>query len=140
MGDHNRDPARKSDLSSVGMAAEREIERLFSQVEQPRGGVHEYDANSFRSAEGGSGVGLTTPVIVNSTNVDLTKRRSELDITVEKHLNANVLQLPDNVPGIRPPVMISEHGKTSERSRDVAELWCQPFDFATDVGDEISAE
>ena len=100
MGNHNREPARKRDLSSVGMAAEREIERLFSQVEQPRGGVHEHDANSFSPVEGGSGVRLTTPVIVNSTNVHLTKRRSELDITVEKHLNANVLQLPDNVPGI----------------------------------------
>ena len=140
MRDHNRDPARKRDLSSVGMATEREIEPLFSQVQKSRGGVHEHDANSFSAGEGGTGVGLTTPVIVNSTNVYLTKRRSELDITVEKHLNANVLQLPDNVPGIRPPVMISEHRKTSERSRDVAEFGRQPFDFATDVGDEISAE
>ena len=140
MGNHNREPARKRDLSSVGMAAERKIEPLFSQVEQPRGGVHEHDAYTFGSGEGGGGVGLTTPVIVNPTNVDLTKRRSELDITVEKHLNANVLQLPDNVPGIRPPVMISEHGKTSERSRDIAELRCQPFDFAADMGDEISAQ
>ena len=140
MRDHNRDPARKGDLPPVGMATEREIKPLFSQVEQPRGGVHEHDANSFSTGKGSGGVRLTTPVIVNSTNVYLTKRRSELDITVEEHLNADTLQLPDDVPGIRPPVMISEHRKPSERSRDVAELGCQPVDFVTDVGDEISAE
>ena len=140
MRDHNRDPARKGDLPSVGMATEREIKPLFSQVEQPRGGVHEHDANSFSTGKGGGGVGLTTPVIVNPTNVHLTKRRSELDITVEKHLNPDHLQLPDDVPGIRPPVVIPEHRKSSERGRDVRELGCQPFDFLTDVGDEISAE
>ncbi len=130
MRDHNRDPARKGDLPSVGMATEREIKPLFSQVEQPRGGVHEHDANSFSTRKGGGGVGSTTPVIVNPTNVHLTKRRSELDITVEEHLNADDLQLPDDVPGIRPPVVISEHRKPSERSRDVRELGCQPLDFA----------
>jgi hypothetical protein len=122
------------------MATEREIKPLFSQVEQSRGGVHEHDANSVSTRKGGGGVGSTTPVIVNPTNVYLTKWRSELDITVEEHLNADGLQLPDNVPGIRPPVVISEHRKPSERSRDVRELGCQPLDFVADVGDEISAE
>src|SRR4051794_24578822 len=114
MRHHNREPARKGDLPSVGMATEFKIKPLFSQVEQPRGGVHEHDANSVSTLEGGRGVRLATPVIVNSTNVHLTKRRSELDITVEEHLNADAFQLPDDVPGIRPPIMISEHRKPSE--------------------------
>jgi hypothetical protein len=41
---------------------------------------------------------------------------------------------------IRPKIMVTEHGKTPEWSRNITELLCERLDVASPIGDEISTK
>jgi hypothetical protein len=127
-------------LTSMGMTAEGKVETLFAEVEQTGWRVHEDDAQTVSTSEGGRRIGIAISVVVQSAYPDVLEWFLELHAPIDQNTDSSCFQCADDVGSIGTPVVVPQDGIASEGSGDLPELVSQPFDFRRDKCDEISAQ
>ena len=74
-GDVQRSSPGQSNLATVCVPTERQVESLAVEIQQIRGSMHQHDACPLGSGKSRAGVGLAGQKVVESANPDMLERR-----------------------------------------------------------------
>ena len=100
--EHNRVAAGQTDLPSMGMAANGKIKRVLLNMRDALGRMHQHDSASTRAPEHRFCIGSTGGRFIKSADPNMVIGRRQLHIFIDKHPDANRLQLVHDQAIIRP--------------------------------------
>ena len=120
--------------------AKGDLESGVTDIEQVRRRVHDHNACTCSARERRSGSGRAAPMIVQSANPHITVRSREANVAIGQKLNPGTLQPLLDVTVVRPKIVVSENGETTERRFDFSEALGEGVDMALVQADIISTE
>ena len=113
--DDRREAAWKIDLSPVGVSRQREVERMTSGVQQPRGLVDEKDGGACRIPVWSTRVRVPREVVIESDQEGTLKRRWESMTAVGQERDAGLFEHGTDGCGTGPVIMVSQYREHAER-------------------------
>ena len=140
MWHNDRHSSWERQLTSMGMTAESKVETLFAEVEQTGWRVHEDNAQTVSTSEGGSRIGIAISVVVQSADPDVLERFLELHVPIDQNTDSSCFQGADDVGSVGTSVVVTQYSVASEGSGDLPKLVSQPVDFRRHECDKISAK